>query len=382
MAKKKQAKDDDVRLVAPSEIRADGDTQSRSANDPATADEYAAIYREACEAKCKHPCDALPELDAVFDGTAYWLYDGFHRLYAAKLAGLDLLRVRILAGTVHDARWLASAANRTHGLRRTNADKKKAVGMAFACEKSRGMSDRALAEHCGVSNTFVSETRARLSTADSRPAARTGLDGRTTNVSGIGKSPGRLSAVDSRLEADGDFPADFDPPLLSEEESQEAGENLIRMAAEGELPVNLGTTVEAIRPTDSVEMPISDELLEAFASREKFDECAKLLRAAQKLMHDLAAGPGGDHLREELSHRNGASAVDELRHFCPLVQDAISRLKFTRPFASVCPFCLDDPEPGCVRCHGQGWVTITDWESAPADRRDVALSIARERRGT
>jgi len=49
-----------------------------------------------------------------------------------------------------------------------------------------GMSDAAIAEHCGVGHAMVSEYRKRLSTVESQPANRTGRDGRTINTANSG----------------------------------------------------------------------------------------------------------------------------------------------------------------------------------------------------
>jgi hypothetical protein len=52
-----------------------------------------------------------------------------------------------------------------------------------------GMSDRAIAEHCGVHHDTVGEHRKRLSESDSQPGTRTGLDGRNIDTTNIGRRP-------------------------------------------------------------------------------------------------------------------------------------------------------------------------------------------------
>ena len=73
--------------------------------------------------------------------------------------------------------WLAASANSGHGLPRKPQDKRRAVAMALAHEKSRGLSDSAIAEHCAVSHQLVGEVRA-LVAATSEPTKRKGEDGR------------------------------------------------------------------------------------------------------------------------------------------------------------------------------------------------------------
>lgn len=166
-----------TKTLALSTIHIDGDTQPRTKIDQDVVDDYAAAYG----AKSK-----IPELDVFHDGTNWWLADGFHRYHAAKKAGLDKLPCHVHKGTKEDAQWFAVSANQTHGLRRSNADKAKAVKAALKHPKGVKMSDRQIAEYVGVSNNMVSDYRKRLSSDDSEPK-RKGRDGRTTDTTNIGK---------------------------------------------------------------------------------------------------------------------------------------------------------------------------------------------------
>jgi hypothetical protein len=93
-------------------------------------------------------------------------------------------------GTQQDAQWYSYSANQTHGLRRTNADKAKAVKAALAHPNGAKMSDGAIAEHVGVSQPFVGKHRAAINPTHNgyQSPARTGRDGRTINTAGIGKA--------------------------------------------------------------------------------------------------------------------------------------------------------------------------------------------------
>ena len=153
-----------------SAIRLDGGTQPRAEIDQLVVDEYC----EALKAGVK-----LPPVDVFFDGETYWLADGFHRVAAHGLAELKKIVVDVLQGTREDAVWFSAGANRGHGLRRTNADKRRAV--LTALHHPRGKSSRAVAEHVGVSPDFVARLRADLSSKDtSRATARVeGRDGKS-----------------------------------------------------------------------------------------------------------------------------------------------------------------------------------------------------------
>lgn len=161
-------------------VRIDGDTQTRDAIDEATVAEYEQHYRDGVD---------LPPIEVVWDGRSFWLHDGFHRYHAAKRAGLTSLPAISVEGTADLARWLACGANRTHGLKRSNADKRRAVSMALALKPEE--SNAAIAAHCGVSDHFVGDVRKDLTPIGSESTAdrvtRTGRDGRKINTSRIGK---------------------------------------------------------------------------------------------------------------------------------------------------------------------------------------------------
>lgn len=161
-------------------IRLDGNTQPRQEICLLVVDEYA----EAMKAKVE-----FPPVVVFFDGKDYWLADGFHRWHAASKAKIAKLACIVRKGTVEKARWYACGANKDHGLRRSNADKASAVKTALLLPEGAKMSDRQIAEHCGVSKTFVNNTRKNLEEDDSLAtvASRTGADGRTINTSNIGR---------------------------------------------------------------------------------------------------------------------------------------------------------------------------------------------------
>jgi ParB-like chromosome segregation protein Spo0J len=110
-------------------------------------------YRAAYEAG-----KSLPPLEVFGVKGKLIIVDGFHRYEAAIRAGVATLPVTIVGeGAMGDAVWEALSKNHRHGVRRTQADKRKAARKALA--RDDGMSDRAIAKHCGVSHTFVANMR-------------------------------------------------------------------------------------------------------------------------------------------------------------------------------------------------------------------------------
>ncbi len=180
--------------LAQEEIRLDaisllGGMQPRSDIDMAVVDEYAAAMEAGAE---------FPPATVFFDGKKYWLADGFHRWYAARKAKLDKFigrEITILCdvrkGTLEEARWFSYSVNATHGLRRTNDDKRKAVESALRHPNGAKMSDNQIAKHVGVSHPFVGRVRQDMESAGSLETvtSRAGADGRTINTSNIGSQP-------------------------------------------------------------------------------------------------------------------------------------------------------------------------------------------------
>ena len=116
-----------------------------------------------------------------YDGTDYWLGDGFHRVEATKLAsnGFDNVDIRsamsgidaeIRSGTREDAIEYACGANATHGLPRANIDKRNAVKRLLSLSKwQKDRSNREIAKQCGVTEFLVRTIRGEL--PEDHPAA-------------------------------------------------------------------------------------------------------------------------------------------------------------------------------------------------------------------
>ena len=97
-------------------------TQSREAiNEEAVSDYFEVLEDEG----------DLPPVVVYFDGLDYYLADGFHRILAYKRAEREYIDADVKGGTSRDAIKYALQANAEHGLRRTSADKRKAVNMAL-----------------------------------------------------------------------------------------------------------------------------------------------------------------------------------------------------------------------------------------------------------
>ncbi|MBJ2155279.1 ParB N-terminal domain-containing protein [Variovorax sp. IB41] len=270
-------------------IRIDGGTQAREQ----LQQDVVAEYAEAIKAGEK-----LPAVVLVFDGSEYWLADGFHRYHASVAAGKTAIQSEILNGTRRSAVLYAVGANREHGLRRSNADKRRAVEMLLCDEEWGSWSDRRIAEIAGVTGKTVAAARSdrcgnsadskvrkverggsvytqdttaigprmtAIEVEDSGPAAAPPAE-KTVVKAAQGSAPASAApAGQGRQEdADEDHTADFDPFV----ELQQANDENIKLR---QLLDADDKAAEALRWQSAYDVAQrrSDEHLQTIASRDK-----------------------------------------------------------------------------------------------------------------
>lgn len=166
-----------TKTILISEIVRDAGTQTRAS----ISDETVAEYAERMSAG-----DKFPPVTVFHDSTRYILANGFHRVYAAQRNGLKEIEALILQGTLMDALKHALSANISNGLRRTNADKRKCVELAL--KNFSDLSDRGIAELCGVQHNLVRGLRPRQvddSSTSAPPVAPVQLNGKSAVIAAI-----------------------------------------------------------------------------------------------------------------------------------------------------------------------------------------------------
>ena len=136
-----------------SSIRVDWTINARAAMRRETALEYA----EALKAGAK-----FPPVTVFFDGSVYWLADGFHRFVAHEIAGMAAIPVEIRLGTPRAAALYGAAANGLHGLRPTRSDRRKAIIRLLRDPEWARWSNQKIAVLCGAEPDTVSELRRTL----------------------------------------------------------------------------------------------------------------------------------------------------------------------------------------------------------------------------
>jgi hypothetical protein len=147
---------EEIRIEA---IRNDPDLQMRDAGiDVAILSEYAEAMIAGAE---------FPPVIVYFDGESYWPADGYHRISAATKIGRETIRAEVHDGGKRAALLHAVSVNANHGLRRTLADRRKAISTMLRDPEWTKWSDREIGKRCAADGKTVAKLRADL-TADFR----------------------------------------------------------------------------------------------------------------------------------------------------------------------------------------------------------------------
>lgn len=175
-------------LLNVAEIRTDGGTQHRE-TDPSVIRQYAALM--AAETR-------FPPLNVWFDGTYYWLTDGFHRLAAADKCGFRYVTAYIHNGSLEDAIWDSFCANSQHGLRRKRSDIVRLIERTLKHAKASSLSNVQIAKHLGIPEATVRRWRKRLSSSSDEDRFRQVNRRGTTYILHVPKQQPSTAATDCK----------------------------------------------------------------------------------------------------------------------------------------------------------------------------------------
>lgn len=192
-----------TKTIKLSDIVIDAGTQQREKIN----DEIVAEYAEAM--KCG---SQFPAVTVFYNSIGYYLADGFHRYFACKSTGIDELIADVHEGTKRDAILFSAGVNGTHGIRLTNADKRKSVFILLNDDEWSQWSNRDIAKHCKVGHSFVDKLRKEM----------------TVEVPTVGKKSPKPAPV---LDVENKETEEFDQ---KEHELQEAQDTIIQLAEENQ----------------------------------------------------------------------------------------------------------------------------------------------------
>lgn len=316
------------RKVMVEHIEYDSENQARERLDQETVAEYAQAMEDGAD---------LPPIVCYHDGSTYWLADGFHRYHAARKRGEKLLDAQVIKGSRDDARWHAAGANTAHGLKRTVADKQRAVRLAL--ELRPELSDNKIAAHCGVSPHTVASVRSGSSMQNAkmgtpRVATRNGVE-YPINTANIGRRPEpRAQATES--------PAEPSDPWEDSEGEDEPAAAPVKAAAAKPEPLR-----------DATGTAVPDEIAEAYQDHK--DEVNALLSSLSALKSETLRKEGVDGYHR-VQFRIIAAAFDTIA----------STLRLSALPYAVCPYCVGK-ERDCQACRGTGFIGRAHYEVLPPE---------------
>lgn len=250
-----------TKSIATDQIRIDGGTQARCEIDYDVVDDYAEQIENDAD---------FPPVVVFFDGASYWLADGFHRFLARRKLDHEHIECDVRKGGVRDAKLFAVGANTAHGLKRTNADKRRAVEMLLEDSEWVKKSDRWIAEQCGVSNNFVGDVRRQLSSDDS--STREGRDGklrelpRQSAMSELWAADQERRQIYSANNSDDFEPVDLNAALPNRKPIKREARDIGELAANaGSIAAQIKFLIEDIPATKRYQ-PAIDHLMDALRS--------------------------------------------------------------------------------------------------------------------
>ncbi len=139
-------------LIALSDIQ-DGGAQMRVEMKPDVVREYADDMAAGA---------TFEPVVVYHDGSIYWLADGYHRVDAARKIQRETIDAEVRDGDERQAILHGIGSNASHGLRRTQADKRRAIERLLRDEEWSKWSNRKIAEAAKVDHKTVSKVRREL----------------------------------------------------------------------------------------------------------------------------------------------------------------------------------------------------------------------------
>jgi hypothetical protein len=322
----------DSTLVPLAQIPTDG--QTRVQVRPGVVRDYAAaMARQTAEGGLRFPPVIL-----FTDCQSYWLADGFHRIVAARKAGLTEFPAEVRPGTARDALLAGISANSAHGLPRSNADKRNAVALLLADSEWSQWSDREIGRRCQVSHRVAARLR-RASGSEiqmkERKVQRQGV------VYPMTIAPQANTAQGARATAA--------PPMVP--------------------------------ATDALSLALPASKVNVFAALGDFEEAKGLFDRLAEVLDRIAQGPAGELYQLEMIRTAGAGQV---RFECPALRRARKNLADAQPYCGYCPNCHAVPrrlQLSCQKCGGRGWTTQAAFDSCLDRERQAILRLHRPSAG-
>jgi len=295
-----------------SRILTDSGTQVRATIDAVTVKDYAEAMRiESPDSTKKFP--PIIVFDTGEDKLV--LADGFHRVEAAKENDFTDIEAEVRKGTRAEALKCALGANTSHGLRLTNADKRRSVELAL--KEWPTLSDNELGRICAVHHSTVAAVRREIQPAKLASSPRAGGDGKVRRL-----PPPRAKFGQPPLRA---------RPLPTATPAKPA-----TSASDG--------------PKDDTGLPIPLGVRALWEKAVEAEEVLSFLSTARSRLRK--AQEAGNVLYVEVNFSSALSSIDQ----------AYADVKVVKPYA-VCPTCQGKFMEDCLACKQRGFVSKFYWDN-------------------
>jgi len=182
-------KTEKVRNVKLDAIRIDGDTQVRASLDQDVVQQYSEHMLDG---------DAFPPVIVFWDGSNYWLADGFHRYFATKNNNIEDISAEVNEGTLEQAQLFAYSANSRRGLSITDEDNRSIITKMLKHPVWSEWTNAEIARHVGVSKMTVGRVKQTLEPSEETKKTYTNKHGKKGTIET--KNLGRVAAPEQNEE--------------------------------------------------------------------------------------------------------------------------------------------------------------------------------------
>lgn len=337
----------ELRSLPLAHITADPDLQPREGGSPEAAVEE---YAEAITAGAEFPPLVVYE-DRSGPEVVWWLSEGFTRYAAYGQAGKIKAPCEVRTGTRADALVNSCGSNAAHGLRRTSADKRRAVAMLHAAFPR--WSDRKIADAAGVYHQLVADVR-RGGKVDDSSTPKVAQDQPAEEE--LASSPPVEEAFASSPPLE-EAPAPVQPPPEPPRPAALAEPARAPHREPAPKPSSPASTPPAApEPADPERDQLGRPLVGPLAALVPVFESREAVRLANQTAGELI---------DELKTLDADFPVGGFLKRRPrFVYDAERIAEFLRlrvaPYCA-CPVC-DFEDPKCPTCGGKGWLARAGYE--------------------
>jgi hypothetical protein len=285
----------------------------------------------------------LGAIKACRKGKKVFPYDGWHRIAAHEQAEKETIDASLDDGDIEQAVLLAAGANSTHGLKRTNDDKRASVMAVLSHSAGREWSDRRIADHVGVGVDLVGDCR-RSQVSDSDTCQE-----ETEEKTVLGRDGKKYKRK----------------PKTSKSSTKEESSNAETEPNGVDHSANCATTNGVVsEPANDTDNPFPKEAEEMQSLGRELYRLAGLVKAASEKIAVLDGPSFTPFVMKE-------NMTIQLDNIVSSLKSHANNLKISSPAGT----CLECKGRGCAACGHRRWQTVE--ERAISENRRKATTKLR-----